>query len=52
MISALDSIAKPAAEAASPEKELRSEMTTGMSAPPMGITVITPMRRAIPPVAQ
>src|SRR5690625_7078743 len=37
---------KPAIDAASPEYELSSEMTTGMSAPPIGMTVATPMIKA------
>ena len=36
----------PVAAAASPEYELSSETTTGMSAPPMGITSRTPRTRA------
>ena len=41
--------AKPVAHAARPAYELSSEMTTGMSAPPMGSTPITPSAR--PPAA-
>ena len=33
---------KPAIAAAVPVNELSSEMTTGMSAPPMGSTIVTP----------
>src|SRR5512141_1014612 len=36
-------MANPVAEEASPAYELRSEITTGMSAPPMGSTIETPM---------
>ena len=35
-------MAKPSAATARPVKELSSEMTTGMSAPPMGMTIATP----------
>ncbi len=52
MIRGFDSMTNPAADAASPEKELRREMTTGMSAPPMGITERIPMIRAMPPTTQ
>ena len=37
---------KPVAEAASPVNALRSEITTGMSAPPIGSTNITPKTSA------
>ena len=36
------SMAKPAIAAAVPVNALRSEITTGMSAPPIGRTAITP----------
>ena len=39
-------IAKPVALAASPAYELRRETTTGMSAPPIGSTSVTPITRA------
>jgi len=42
MMSAVLPSTKPVAAAASPEYELSSEMTTGMSAPPMGMTSRTP----------
>ena len=42
--SVLLSSTKPVAQAASPEYELSSEITTGMSAPPIGITSSTPSR--------
>ncbi len=45
-ISALDSMTNPAADAAIPENEFRKEMTTGMSAPPMGSTRTTPSTSA------
>ena len=38
-------MAKPAAQAARPEYEFSRDITTGMSAPPMGITAITPKSR-------
>ena len=37
-----DTSAKPVAAAAMPEYELRRAMTTGMSAPPIGMTTSTP----------
>ena len=37
---------KPAIETAVPVKALRSEITTGMSAPPIGRTIVTPKTRA------
>src|SRR5689334_10533202 len=40
--------AKPVAHAARPAYELRSEMTTGMSAPPMGMTSSTPSAKPHP----
>ena len=52
MIRALLSIANPAAAAASPENELSSEITTGMSAPPIGTTASTPTARATPATPQ
>ena len=39
-------IAKPSAATARPVKEFNREMTTGISAPPMGITMATPKNRA------
>ena len=39
-------IAKPVAAAASPQYELSSATTTGMSAPPIGITISTPSTAA------
>ena len=42
MISTLLWITNPVMAAAMPEYEFSSEMTTGMSAPPMGITSSTP----------
>ena len=46
MISTLLPITNPAADAASPEYEFRSEITTGMSAPPIGSTSNIPRDRA------
>ena len=43
MISTLLPIANPVAAEASPAYEFSSEMTTGMSAPPIGSTMKTPM---------
>ena len=43
-ISTLLSTAKPAAQAARPEYEFSNEITTGMSAPPIGITTMMPKR--------
>ena len=48
MISTLLWIAKPVAELARPAYELSSEITTGMSAPPIGSTMKMPMRKASP----
>ncbi len=45
-------IAKPAIAAAVPVKALRSEMTTGMSAPPIGRTIVTPKTSAAPMIAR
>ena len=39
-------IANPSAATARPVKEFNSEMTTGMSAPPMGMTIATPKNSA------
>ena len=47
MISALLDSTKPVAAAARPVKELSSEITTGMSAPPIGSTAATPISSAI-----
>ena len=46
MISTLLSSAKPVADAARPAYEFRSEITAGMSAPPIGITNSTPSTSA------
>ena len=46
MISTSLLMTKPVMPAAMPEYELRSEITTGMSAPPMGITSSTPSSSA------
>ena len=40
-------ITKPAAQAASPDRLLSMEMTTGMSPPPMGMTSVIPRMNAI-----
>ena len=40
--------AKPVAHAARPAYELSSEMTTGMSAPPIGSTAMTPSASPVP----
>jgi hypothetical protein len=50
MISTLLSIAKPVAEAARPAYELSSETTTGMSAPPIGSTISTPIASPMPAI--
>ena len=42
MIMATLAIANPSAATASPVKLFSSEMTTGISAPPMGSTIMTP----------
>jgi hypothetical protein len=52
MIRALLEITNPAVAPARPENELSREMTTGMSAPPMGSTARIPMTSAIPPRIQ
>ncbi len=39
-------MAKPSAATARPVKEFNSEITTGMSAPPMGMTIATPKNKA------
>ncbi len=52
MISPSLLITKPVSAAARPEYELRSEITTGMSAPPMGITDRTPRTSARPTTAR
>ena len=46
MIRAPLSITKPAMAAAMPVKEFSSAMTTGMSAPPIGIVIVMPKPRA------
>ncbi len=51
MIRRLLSIAKPVADAARPAYELSSEMTTGMSAPPIGSTRLMPMTNAMAIIA-
>src|SRR5512146_3028564 len=43
MMSTSFPMAKPVADEASPAYELRSDITTGMSAPPIGRTMETPM---------
>ena len=48
MMSTLLPMAKPVAEEARPAYELSSEITTGMSAPPMGSTSETPKTSASP----
>src|ERR1700712_5401005 len=48
MMRTLLPIANPVAADASPAYELSSEMTTGMSAPPIGSTMNTPMSNARP----
>jgi hypothetical protein len=48
MMSTVFPIANPVAEAARPAYELRSEITTGMSAPPIGSTMKMPIRKARP----
>ena len=45
MIRTLLSMTNPAIATAVPVKALSSEMTTGMSAPPIGITIVTPKVR-------
>ncbi len=45
MMSTLLLSTKPVMAAARPESEFRKEMITGMSAPPMGITISTPRMR-------
>ena len=40
-------IAKPAKAAAKPESAFKNEMITGMSPPPIGITIVKPKRRKI-----
>ena len=40
------SMTKPAIATAVPVNEFRREMTTGMSAPPIGRTIVTPNTRA------
>jgi hypothetical protein len=46
MISRLFPMAKPVADDARPAYEFSSEITTGMSAPPMGSTISTPIESA------
>src|SRR4051812_46161043 len=48
MMSTLLPSANPVAAAANPAYELRRQMTTGMSAPPMGSTNVTPRSRPNP----
>ena len=52
MIKAFDSMTKPAAAAATPDAEFRKEITTGMSAPPMGSVLVMPSNTAIAAIAQ
>ncbi len=52
MMSAELAITNPAIEAATPDSELSSEMTTGMSAPPMGSTASTPSTDATATTSQ
>ena len=47
-MSTVESRTKPVADAARPVNAFRSEITTGMSAPPMGRTNMTPKRSASP----
>ncbi len=47
-MSTVESRTKPVADAARPVNAFKSEMTTGMSAPPMGRTNITPKTSASP----
>ena len=51
MISMLFSSANPAAAAAIPEYEFSNAITTGMSAPPIGMTIMIPMTSAIIAIA-
>ena len=46
MISSVESISKPVIATATPVNELSSEITTGMSAPPIGSTKSTPSSSA------
>ena len=46
MISSVESISKPVIATATPVNEFSSEMTTGMSAPPIGNTKSTPSSSA------
>jgi hypothetical protein len=46
MISSVELISKPVIATATPVKELSSEMTTGISAPPIGNVKSTPSTRA------
>ena len=50
-ISSLFSSTKPIATAARPAYEFSSEITVGMSAPPIGITSITPNSAERPTIA-
>ena len=52
MIKPLLESTNPVAAAATPEYELSSEITTGMSAPPIGITSMTPSSEAVTTKAQ
>ena len=51
MINTLFDIAKPVAAAASPAYEFISDITTGISAAPMGSTSNTPKANARPTIA-
>jgi len=46
------SITNPVIAAAMPENEFSNAMTTGMSAPPMGMTNRTPSTSAMAPISQ
>ncbi len=48
MIRSVLSSTKPVADAANPERELSRAMTTGMSAPPIGMTASRPSRAPTP----
>ena len=52
MISAVFSSVKPMPAAAQPEYELSMEMTTGMSAPPIGMMMSTPSRNDMAAITQ
>ena len=52
MINTLLDSTKPVMAAAKPEYEFSSEITTGISAPPMGITSMKPSTVAMPTIAR